>query len=145
MKAQGRSTKRFVVKRQKNLQKQDKCSSVENCCHFNYRKLMDGFKTMKSDAAPRQAKSHEICVHECEIHLKFRLVEEKCVLFGDREELLEFLIEAFTTGADEYMEPIETQVKVEEVSDLDASVQMRRLLMRLRNSSDLTKSPPSFP
>lgn len=106
---------------------------------------MDGFKTMKSDAAPRQTKSHEICVHECEIRLKFRLVEEKCVLFGDREELLEFLIEAFTTGADEYMEPIETQVKVEEVSDLDASVQMRRLLMRLRNSSDLAKSPPSFP
>ncbi|MBV8883459.1 MAG: Npun_R1517 family heterocyst differentiation transcriptional regulator [Chroococcidiopsidaceae cyanobacterium CP_BM_RX_35] len=100
---------------------------------------------MKSDAAPYQAKSHEICVYECEIHLKFRLVEEKCALFGDRDELLEFLIEAFTTGSDEYMEPLETQIKVEEVPDLDASVQMRRLLMRLRNSSELTKSPSSLP
>ncbi|MBV9384816.1 MAG: Npun_R1517 family heterocyst differentiation transcriptional regulator [Chroococcidiopsidaceae cyanobacterium CP_BM_ER_R8_30] len=100
---------------------------------------------MKSDAAAHQAKSNKICVHECEIHLKFRLVEEKRALFGDRDELLEFLIEAFTTGADEYMEPIETRVRVEEVPDLDASAQMRRLLMRLRNSSELAKGPPSLP
>jgi len=92
---------------------------------------------MNSDAAPRQAKNAEICVYECEVHLKFRLVDEKHAFFRNREELLEFLIEAFTTGADEYMEPLETQVNAEEVSELDASVQMRRLLMRLRNSSEL--------
>ncbi len=91
---------------------------------------------MKSDAAPRQTTNDEVSVYECEIHLKFRLIEEKCT-FSDRDELLELLLEAFTTGADEYMEPLQACVKTQEVSELDASPQMRRQLMRLRNSSEL--------
>ncbi len=92
---------------------------------------------MKFNAASHQPnKVEEVKVYECEIHLKFRLIEEKCAL-SDREELLDFLIEAFTTGADEYMEPLQACVKTQEVSELDASPQMRRQLMRLRNSSEL--------
>ena len=92
---------------------------------------------MKSNAASRQTNKVEVSVYECEIHLKFRLIEEKCVL-GDRDGLLDLLIEAFTSGADDYMELLEMRVETEEIADLDASPQMRRQLMRLRNSSELT-------
>lgn len=91
---------------------------------------------MKSDAATRQHNQVEVSVYECEINLKFRLIEEKCAL-SDREQLLDLLIEAYTIGADEYMEPIQARVKTQEIPDLEASPQMRRQLMRLRNSSDL--------
>ena len=91
---------------------------------------------MKSDTAPSQNNNVEVSVYECEVHLKFRLIEEKLAV-SDRDELLNLLIEAFTTGADEYMEPLQTRVKTQEISELDASPQMRRQLMRLRNSSDL--------
>ena len=90
---------------------------------------------MQSDTNSRQSNQVEINVYECEIHLKFRLIEEKCVL-SDREELLDLLIDAFTTGADDYVEPIQTRVKTKEIPDLEASPQMRRRLMRLRNSSE---------
>lgn len=92
---------------------------------------------MKSDAAS-QSTNHtpEISVYECEVHLKFRLIEEKGVL-NDREQLLDLLIEAFAAGADDYLEPLHTCVKTEEISELEASPQMRRQLMRLRNSSEL--------
>jgi hypothetical protein len=51
--------------------------------------------------------------------------------------LLELLIEAFASGADEYMEPLQAHVEAQEISEFEASPQMRRQLMRLRNSSDL--------
>lgn len=91
---------------------------------------------MKSNAASRQQNKVEVSVYECEIHLKFRLIEEKSAL-RDRDELLDLLIEAYTTGADDYMEPLQACVKTQEIPDLEASPQMRRRLMRLRNSSDL--------
>ena len=91
---------------------------------------------MKSDPALHQTANVELGVYECEIHLKFRLIEERCT-FRDRDELLDLLIEAFTTGADEYMEPLQSRVKTQEIQELDASPQMRRQLMRLRNSSEL--------
>lgn len=91
---------------------------------------------MKSNPASRQNNNAEVSVYECEIHLKFRLIEEKCAL-SDRDDLLELLIEAFTTGADDYMEPLQADVKTQEISELEASPKMRRQLMRLRNSSDL--------
>ncbi len=77
----------------------------------------------------------EVGVYECEVHLKFRLIEEKDVL-NDPEQLLEFLIDAFSCGSDEYMEPIHVQVKAEEICEVTASPQMRRQLIRLRNSKD---------
>jgi hypothetical protein len=78
----------------------------------------------------------EVGVYECEVHLKFRLVEEKGVLL-DREQLLEMLIDAYLSGSDEYMEPLDSKVDVQEIDETDASPQMRRQLMRLRNSRDL--------
>jgi hypothetical protein len=94
-------------------------------------------ENMKSDTASRQNNNIEVSVYECEIHLKFRLIEEKCSLSDRDDELLELLIEAFTAGADEYMEPLQARVKAREISELEASPQMRRQLMRLRNSSEL--------
>jgi len=90
---------------------------------------------MTYDAVTRQINNVNVAVYECEIHLKFRLIEEKGIL-GDREELLQLLIEAFAEGADEYLETIQAQVKAEEISEFQASPQMRRQLMRLRNSSE---------
>jgi hypothetical protein len=103
---------------------------------FNLAPNQEPFKKMKSDAASHQNHQVEISVYECEIHLKFRLIEEKGVL-SDREQLLELLIDAFTAGADDYLEPLHTCVSTQEISELNASAQMRRQLMRLRNSSDL--------
>lgn len=92
---------------------------------------------MKSDAVSNPTQENvEVGVYECEIHLKFRLIEEKCIL-SDREQLLDLLIDAFMAGADDYLEPLQTCVEAQEISELDASPQMRRQLMRLRNSSSL--------
>lgn len=90
---------------------------------------------MKYDSLEYQPKAVEVSVYECEVHLKFRLIEEKGVL-QDREQLLEMLIDAFSCGSDEYMEPMQVQVNAEEISELEASPQMRRQLIRLRNSND---------
>jgi hypothetical protein len=90
---------------------------------------------MKSDTASGKTNNVEISVYECEINLKFRLIEETFA-WRDKDELLDLLIEAFTTGTDEYMEPLQSRVKTQKISDLEASPQMRRQLMRLRNSSE---------
>lgn len=89
---------------------------------------------MKQDLEYQPA-NPEVGVYECEIHLKFRLLEEKGVL-NDRERLLELLIDAFTCGTDDYMEPIEIEVDAQEISEVQASPQMRRRLIRLRNSKE---------
>ncbi|BAS57320.1 MULTISPECIES: Npun_R1517 family heterocyst differentiation transcriptional regulator [Leptolyngbya] len=77
----------------------------------------------------------EVGVYECEVRLKFRLIEEKGAL-SNPEQLLEFLLDAYSCGADEYLEPLDVDVKATEISELAASPQMRRRLMRLRNSKD---------
>lgn len=77
----------------------------------------------------------EVGVYECEIHLKFRLIEEKDAL-ADRERLLEFLLDAFTCGMDDYLEPVQVEVAAQEISEVQASPEMRRQLIRLRNSKD---------
>ncbi len=91
---------------------------------------------MKSSSAHYQPVNSEVGVYDCEIHLKFRLIEEKGVL-SDREQLLETLLDAFSCGADEYLEQIEVEVSAQQLADTDASPEMRRRLIRLRNSSDL--------
>ena len=78
----------------------------------------------------------EVGVYECEVRLKFRLIEEKAVLSSHPDQLLELLIDAYSCGADEYLEPIEMDVKAEEISEFAASPQMRRRLIRLRNSKE---------
>jgi hypothetical protein len=75
-------------------------------------------------------------VYECEIHLKFRLLEEKGVI-SDREQLLEMLLDAFSAGSDEYMEPLQVSVNAQEISATAASPAMRRQLIRLSNSREL--------
>jgi Mg2+ and Co2+ transporter CorA len=91
---------------------------------------------MSHDPVEYQAKTFDVGVYECEVHLKFRLIEEKNAL-SDREQLLEALIDAFTCGTDEYLETIEVEAQAQEVSEMQASPQMRRQLIRLRNSRDL--------
>ncbi len=88
---------------------------------------------MNSKALPRQINNNEVGVYECEIHLKFRLIEEKTLL-SDREQLLQLLLDAFLTeGSDDFLETLQASVKAQEVSEFKASPQMRRQLMRLRN------------
>ncbi|KST62014.1 Npun_R1517 family heterocyst differentiation transcriptional regulator [Mastigocoleus testarum] len=91
---------------------------------------------MNSKALPRQINNIEVGVYECEVHLKFRLIEEKSLL-SDREQLLQVLLDALTEGSDEFLETLQTYVKTREISELKASPQMRRQLMRLRNSADI--------
>jgi hypothetical protein len=91
---------------------------------------------MKYDPLDYQTPPVEVGVYECEVRLKFRLIEEKGFP-TDRDQLLEMLLDAFSYGSDEYLEPTDVQVKAEEISELDASPQMRRHLIRLRNAKDL--------
>lgn len=97
---------------------------------------------MKSSPLERQSAIPEVGVFDCEIHLKFRLLEEKDMLIdtqtaSGREQLLEILLDAFVCGADEYLEPLHVHVEAQEVTEVKASPQMRRQLIRLRNSNDL--------
>ena len=92
---------------------------------------------MKSDTASQPNQKVEISVYECEIKLKFRLIEEKGI-DSDRDNLLELLIDALSAGTDEYLELLDNAFyTAKEISELEASPKMRRQLMRLRNSSDL--------
>lgn len=52
---------------------------------------------------------------------------------ADRDQLLELLIDAFSYGSDEFVEQLDSQVDISEVSEMQASPLMRRQLIRLRN------------
>lgn len=101
---------------------------------FSFTVPSSRFRKMKHEIE-YQPSSLEVGVYECEVHLKFRLIEEKGIL-TDRDKLLELLLDAFTCGTDDYMEPIEVEAAVQEIPELQASPQMRRRLIRLRNSKD---------
>jgi len=93
---------------------------------------------MNSKFVKRQSNNSDISdisVYDCEIHLKFRLIEEKGAL-GDRDQLLEALLDAFACGADEYLEHVQVEVDAQEIPEVMASPQMRRQLIRLRNSKE---------
>ncbi|AKG22943.1 Npun_R1517 family heterocyst differentiation transcriptional regulator [Calothrix sp. 336/3] len=90
---------------------------------------------MNSKALPLQVNNIEVGVYECEINLKFRLIEEKSLL-SDRDQLLDVLLDALAQGSDEFLEMLHQAIKVHELSELKASPQMRRQIMRLRNSTD---------
>lgn len=83
----------------------------------------------------RQINNIEVGVYECEMHLKFQLIEEKN-LFSDRDQLLQVLLEALTEGSDDFIETLQAAVKAHEISEFQASPQMRKQLMRLRNTSE---------
>lgn len=88
---------------------------------------------MKPNSLEPQPFSPEFAVYDCEVRLKFRLIEEKQTL-SNREQLLELLLDAFSYGADEYLEPVQALVEAQEVPEIEASPEMRRQLIRLRNS-----------
>jgi Npun R1517 len=92
-------------------------------------------KSDSSDSFNCQPLDSELAVYSCEIHLKFRLIEDKNIP-RDREQLLEILLDAFSYCADEYLEPLQAHAEVVEVSEIEASPEMRRQLIRLRNSKD---------
>jgi hypothetical protein len=92
---------------------------------------------MKSNSLENQPAKPEIGIYDCEIHLKFKLIEDKHV-FNDRDRLLEMLLDAFAYGADEYLEHVHVHVAAQEISETDASAPMRRQIIRLRNSSKLS-------
>lgn len=90
---------------------------------------------MKSTSVEHKPVDSEFAVYDCEIRLRFRLIEEKHLLH-DRERLLEILLDAFSYGADDYLEPLDVQVEASEMPETVASPQMRRQLIRLRNSKE---------
>ena len=75
-----------------------------------------------------------VSVYECEVTLKFRIIEEKGVM-QNRDHLLELLVDAFTYGNDGYVEELQSDVSVAEISEMLASPEMRRQLIRLRNAT----------
>lgn len=87
---------------------------------------------MKSSSIRNQSIRSDVAVYDCEIHLKFRLIEEKDVL-NDRDRLLELLLDALSCGADEYLEPVQIHVQAKEIPETEASASMRRQIIRLRN------------
>ena len=79
----------------------------------------------------------DVGIYECEVRLKFRIIEEQ-VTMSNREELVETLVDAFAYGSDEYLEALDSQVNIEQLQDMgEASPKMRRQLIRLQNSSRL--------
>ncbi len=85
-----------------------------------------------SITAQQSAVQPQVGVYECEITLKFRIIEEDRVM-QNREDLLELLIDAFAYGSDEFVDPLESTVEVAQISEVEANPLMRRQLIRLRN------------
>lgn len=83
---------------------------------------------------PFQQASPQIGVYECEVKLKFRLLEEE-LSSCDRDQLLQLLLDAFTYGSDDYLEALQSEATVQEISALEASPEMRRQLIRLQNAT----------
>ncbi|MEL6468534.1 MAG: Npun_R1517 family heterocyst differentiation transcriptional regulator [Cyanobacteria bacterium J06623_4] len=80
----------------------------------------------------------DVGIYECEVRLKFRIIEEQLTM-TNREQLVETLVDAFAYGSDEYLEALDSQVDIEQLQDVaQASPEMRRQLIRLRNSSRLS-------
>ncbi|MBW4660126.1 MAG: Npun_R1517 family heterocyst differentiation transcriptional regulator [Drouetiella hepatica Uher 2000/2452] len=93
-------------------------------------------KNALSEKIEGQTSHSEFAVYDCEINLKFRLIEEKQILNKRDGQLLQLLLDALAQGADAYLEPTKAEVKAQEVPDDKVSPRMRRHLIRLRNSTD---------
>lgn len=89
---------------------------------------------MKLSSLKAQDVQLNVGIYECEVNLRFKLIEEKGLL-SDKEHLLDFLLDALSCGSDEYLEMLSIQTNANELPDTDASAEMRRQLIRLRNSS----------
>lgn len=92
---------------------------------------------MKTNSVEHHPQTNDVGVYECEVRLKFRLVEETNVLSDlDPELLLESLLDAYTYGEDNYLESMQVEVSAQLISEVLASPRMRRQIMRLRNMKD---------
>lgn len=90
---------------------------------------------MGTPANPHSTNDDDVNIYECEVRLKFRIIEDKFAIDGrDNTALLETLVDAYTYGDDDYLESLESQIDIHEVHALEASPDMRRQLIRLRNS-----------
>ncbi len=84
------------------------------------------------------AQNNNVNIYECEVRLKFRIIEDQLTIDEvDNSALLEALVDAYTYGDDEYLESLESQINIHEIQALEASPEMRRQLIRLRNSRKL--------
>ncbi len=82
--------------------------------------------------------ANNVNIYECEVHLKFRIIENELAVNGtDNSALIDALVDAYSYGDDEYLESLESQINIHEIEALEASPEMRRQLMRLRNSRNL--------
>ncbi|MEM6450569.1 MAG: Npun_R1517 family heterocyst differentiation transcriptional regulator [Cyanobacteria bacterium P01_D01_bin.105] len=90
------------------------------------------------DSSTKRALSDsEVGIYECEVRLKFRIIEEQLTM-TNKDELVETLVDAFAYGSDEYLETLDSNVDIQQLHDVEnASPQMRRQLIRLQNSSRL--------
>jgi membrane-bound ClpP family serine protease len=80
----------------------------------------------------------DVGIYECEVRLKFRIIEEQLTM-TNQEALVETLVDAFAYGSDEYLEALDSQVNIQQLQDVaQASPEMRRQLIRLRNSNRLS-------
>lgn len=85
----------------------------------------------------RSLPDSDVGIYECEVRLKFRIIEEQLTM-TNRDQLVETLVDAFAYGSDEYLEALDSHVNIEQLKDVaKASPEMRRQLIRLRNSSRL--------
>ncbi|MBD2258882.1 Npun_R1517 family heterocyst differentiation transcriptional regulator [Pseudanabaena sp. FACHB-2040] len=87
-----------------------------------------------NSSAHQQPVDPEVGVYECEVKLKFRIIEEKGVM-QNRDQLLELLVDAVAYGDDDFVESLQSEVSLQEISEVDASPEMRRQLIRLRNAN----------
>ncbi|MBT9317907.1 Npun_R1517 family heterocyst differentiation transcriptional regulator [Leptothoe spongobia] len=86
---------------------------------------------MSFDLSPQ---NDSVNIYECEVRLKFRIIEDKLAMDErDNNALLEALVDAYTYGDDEYLESLESHININEIQALEASPEMRRQLIRLRN------------
>lgn len=87
---------------------------------------------MKTPAPDNSSLQPQVGVYECEVTLKFRIIEEHSVM-ANRDHLLEVLFDAYSYGNDEFVESLDSNVAVQPIADVEASPTMRRQLIRLRN------------
>ncbi len=77
-------------------------------------------------------------IYECEVRLKFRIIEDQVAIDErDNSALIETLVDAYAYGDDEYLESLESQIDIHAIQALEASPEMRRQLIRLRNCRKL--------
>lgn len=85
-----------------------------------------------TSSASNAAPPDQFGVYECEVTLKFRMIEDHGVM-GDPDQLLEVLVDAFSYGSDGFVEALGSDVSVQSLDEVQASPPMRRQLIRLRN------------